>query len=63
MSEGHYLNNQDIVREQPNNSFNVNLLDDMVKHLEVTSRRPASRSPVSTQRFANSCSSSRDKSG
>ena len=40
-SEGHYLPNQDIVREQ-NNSATINLLDDMVAHLSRVSSLPKS---------------------
>eukprot|EP00854_Cymbomonas_tetramitiformis_P005494 gene5494-6657_t len=37
-SEGHFLPNQEIVREQPNNATNVNLLNDMVEHIQVLSK-------------------------
>jgi hypothetical protein len=35
MCEGHYLPNQDIIRDQPNNIIKVNLLDDFVEYLQV----------------------------
>ena len=38
MCEGHYKNNQDIMREQPNNRSSVNLLDDLVVYLNTVSR-------------------------
>lgn len=34
MCEGHYLPNQDLLREQPNNYATVNLLDDFVLYLQ-----------------------------
>ena len=41
MSEGHYKLNQDIVREHESNTFQINLLDDMVKLLDECSMRPS----------------------
>ena len=38
LSEGHYGPNQDIMREQPNNFAQVNLLDDFVLYLNTLSR-------------------------
>jgi hypothetical protein len=38
MSEGHYLPNQDIMREQPNNNTSHNILDDLVPYLACLSR-------------------------
>jgi hypothetical protein len=38
MSEGHYLHNQDIMREQPNNDVEYKILDDLVEYLNVLSR-------------------------
>jgi hypothetical protein len=38
MCEGHYKNNQNIMREQPNNRTSVNLLDDLVVYLNTVSR-------------------------
>jgi hypothetical protein len=35
MSEGHYLPNQDLVREQPDSDESVNLLDSMVSYLKT----------------------------
>ena len=40
MCEGHYGANQDIMREQPNNSVSINLLDDLVQFLNCLSRIP-----------------------
>ena len=36
--EGHYLPNQDIMREQPKSVLSVNLLDDLVQYFNVLSR-------------------------
>ena len=38
LSEGHYLPNQNIVRDQPNNPVQVNLLDDLVLYINTLSR-------------------------
>lgn len=35
MCEGHFLPNQDLMREQPNNSASINLLDDLVLFLQA----------------------------
>ena len=40
MSEGHYLPNQDLVREQPDSDESVNLLDSMVSYLKTLSHHP-----------------------
>jgi hypothetical protein len=40
LSEGHYKPNQFITREQPNNVFSVNLLDDFVSYLNYLSKSP-----------------------
>jgi hypothetical protein len=40
MCEGHYLPNQDIMREQPNNPHSYNLLDDLVVYLNCLTRIP-----------------------
>ena len=40
MCEGHFLPNQDIMREQPTNSVSYNLLDDFVSYLNTLSRLP-----------------------
>jgi hypothetical protein len=40
LSEGHYLPNQNIMREQPNNAVQYNLLDDFVNYYNVLSRLP-----------------------
>eukprot|EP01034_Spumella_vulgaris_P027014 gene27014-33674_t len=46
MCEGHYLPNQDIMREQPNNHVSYNLLDSYVSYLNCLSRIP---SAISTE--------------
>lgn len=38
LAEGHYANNQEILREQPNNAQSFCLLDDLVKYLNCLSR-------------------------
>ena len=38
LSEGHYLPNQDIMREQPCNNQSINLLDDFVQYFNTLSR-------------------------
>jgi len=40
MCEGHYLPNQDIMREQPTNPLSFNLLDDFVNYFNCLSRLP-----------------------
>jgi predicted house-cleaning noncanonical NTP pyrophosphatase (MazG superfamily) len=45
MSEGHFEGNQDMVRDQPNNSKSYNLLDDFVNYLAFLSKNS---SPEST---------------
>ena len=35
MCEGHYQPNQDIMREQPNNQSQINLLDDFVSYIQI----------------------------
>jgi hypothetical protein len=52
MCEGHYLPNQDIVREQPNNPVSFNLLDDFVAFLNALSRIPCRTSTVTAIRLA-----------
>jgi hypothetical protein len=44
MSEGHFGPNQDIMREQPGNLVQVNLLDDFVNYLNAISRLPCQTS-------------------
>jgi len=39
MCEGHFLKNQDILRDQSNNGEHINLLDDMTRYLDRLSRR------------------------
>ena len=46
MSEGHYLPNQDIMRDQPHNVVSINLLDDFVNYLNCLSRIPCRTSTV-----------------
>ena len=40
MSEGHYEDNQNLMREQPNSDESVNLLDPMVTYLKALSHHP-----------------------
>ncbi|KAJ1428063.1 hypothetical protein B484DRAFT_450044, partial [Ochromonadaceae sp. CCMP2298] len=51
MCEGHYLPNQDIMREQPNNVTSYNLLDDYVNYLNCLSRIPCRTSTVAAIRL------------
>ena len=46
MCEGHYLPNQDILREQSHNAISYNLLDDFVSYLNCLSRIPCRTSTV-----------------
>ena len=52
ITEGHYRNNQNIVREQPNNPLSVNLLDDLVDYLNTLSRIPCRTSAVAAIRVS-----------
>ena len=52
MSEGHYLPNQDITRDQPHNLLSINLLDDLVNYLNCLSRIPCRTSTVAGIRVA-----------
>ena len=54
MSEGHYEPNQDIMREQPGNHAQYNLLDDMVKLLSDCSRSPSREACNAAQAVADS---------
>jgi hypothetical protein len=51
--EGHYLNNQDILREQKSNPTSINLIDDLVLYLNVTSRIPCRTSTDAGGRVAS----------
>jgi hypothetical protein len=53
MSEGHYFDNQEIVREQPNSPAPVNILEDLVQYLKVLSQIPCRTSVVAALRVAN----------
>ncbi|RYG58826.1 hypothetical protein EON64_20895, partial [archaeon] len=53
MCEGHYLANQDIMREQPNNNVSYNLLDDLVNYLNCLSRFPCRTSTTAAIRVAS----------
>lgn len=53
MSEGHYQENQDIMREQPSNDISINLLDDFVDYLSTLSRIPCRTSSDAAIRIAN----------
>jgi len=52
MCEGHYLPNQDIMREQPNNPVSYNLLDDFVSYLNCLSRLPCRTSSTAAIRLS-----------
>eukprot|EP01038_Epipyxis_sp_PR26KG_P008072 gene8072-10935_t len=52
MCEGHYLPNQDIMREQPNNRVTYNLLDDFVNYQNCLSRIPCRTSTVAGIRLS-----------
>eukprot|EP01040_Poterioochromonas_malhamensis_P001446 gene1446-1534_t len=52
MCEGHYLPNQDIMREQSHNPVSYNLLDDFVNYLNCLSRIPCRTSTVAGIRLA-----------
>ena len=52
MCEGHYLPNQNIMREQPNNTVSVNLLDDFVQYLNCLSRIPCRTSTDAATRIS-----------
>jgi hypothetical protein len=52
MCEGHFLPNQDILREQPNNRTTYNLLDDFVNYLNCLSRIPCRTSTTAAIRTA-----------
>jgi hypothetical protein len=51
MCEGHFLPNQDIMREQPNNPVSYNLLDDYVEYLNCLSRIPCRTSTTAAIRI------------
>ncbi len=53
MSEGHYRNNQDIMREQPTNEQSINLLDDYVSYLNTVSRLQCRTSTDAAGRVAS----------
>ena len=53
MSEGHYLPNQDIVRDQPHSPQPINLLDDLVGYLKCLSQIPCRTSTSAAIRVAN----------
>lgn len=52
MCEGHFQPNQDILREQRNNAYSYNLLDDFVVYLNCLSRIPCRTSTVVSIRVA-----------
>lgn len=52
MCEGHFMPNQDIVREQKNNAYSFNLLDDFVMYLNSLSRIPCRTSTAAAIRVA-----------
>lgn len=46
MCEGHFLPNQDLLREQPHNRQSINLLDDYAAYLNCLSRLPCRTSTI-----------------
>jgi hypothetical protein len=52
MCEGHYLPNQNVLREQPNNTVSYNLLDDFVNYLNCLSHLPCRTSTTAAIRMA-----------
>jgi hypothetical protein len=52
LSEGHYLPNQDVMREQPNNHVNNNILDELVNYLNTLSQIPCRTSTTCAIRVA-----------
>ena len=44
LAEGHFLPNQEIIREQPHNHVSINLLDDFVNYFNAVSRLPCQTS-------------------
>jgi hypothetical protein len=52
MCEGHFLPNQDIMRDQPNNSITYNLLDDFVDYFNCLSRIPCRTSTTAAIRLS-----------
>jgi hypothetical protein len=59
MCEGHHADNQNIMREQPNNRSNINLLDDFVELLNTCSKKPSrsrsSRARASRRKSTSPC--------
>ena len=53
MSEGHYHNNQEIMREQTFNVVSVNLLDNLVVYLNTLTRMPCRTSTTASNGVAN----------
>lgn len=51
--EGHYLNNQNVLREQKTNATSVNLIDDLVQYLNIASRIPCRTSTNAAGRVAS----------
>jgi hypothetical protein len=52
MCEGHFLPNQDIMREQPTNATSYNLLDSYVEYLNCLSRIPCRTSTMAAIRLS-----------
>ena len=52
MCEGHYLPNQDIMREQPNNSVSCNVLEDFANYINCLSRIPCRTSTIAGIRLS-----------
>ena len=53
MCEGHHADNQNIMREQPNNRSNINLLDDFVELLNTCSKKPSRSATKMSDQTAN----------
>ena len=53
MSEGHFFDNQEIMRDQPNSDGTINLLDDFVAYLKCLSQIHCRTSTLAAIRVAN----------
>lgn len=55
MCEGHYIDNQDIMREQPNNNISINLLDDLASYLVCLGHIPCATSTTAALSVFATC--------
>lgn len=55
MCEGHYIYNQDIMREQPNNNISINLLDDLASYLVCLGHLPCATSTTAALAVFATC--------